>query len=189
MNAQSSSVTAPEDRIPVGQKLAYASGMLANNLQAAAFPAIMVILNLGLGMDPYFVGLIAFLPRIVDALTDPMMGYISDNTRSRWGRRRPYIFVGAILAGLIFAGMWQVQPGQPEMFYVWFFMAAFIAFFVAYTLYATPFVAFGYEMTPDYNERTRLHAFANTAGQLAWLAIPCVGCVWVGGAVKVPKLP
>ncbi|MDG2122215.1 MAG: hypothetical protein P8J87_00865, partial [Verrucomicrobiales bacterium] len=65
MNAKPPSVTAPEDRIPVVQKLAYASGMLANNLQAAALPAIMVILNLGLGMDPRYVGLIGFLPRII----------------------------------------------------------------------------------------------------------------------------
>ena len=47
-----------------------------------------------------------------------------------------------------------------------------ILFFLAYTVYATPFVAFGYEMTPDYHERTRLHAFANTVGQLAWLGVP-----------------
>lgn len=166
------SITAAEDRIPLGQKFAYAAGMLANNLQAAALPAIMVILNLGLGMDPRYVGLIGFLPRIFDAVSDPVMGYISDNTRSRWGRRRPYIFVGAIAAGLIFAGMWQVQPGHSEMFYVWFFLIAFILFFLTYTVYATPFVAFGYEMTADYNERTRLHAFANTAGQLAWISIP-----------------
>jgi GPH family glycoside/pentoside/hexuronide:cation symporter len=171
-SGSTSSQTAPEDRIPVSQKLAYAAGMLANNLQAAALPAIMVILNLGLGMDPRWVGVIGFAPRILDALTDPMMGYISDNTRSKWGRRRPYIFIGAILAGVVFAGMWQVPQGLSDMFYVYFFFAAFILFFLTYTVYATPFVAFGYEMTADYNERTRLHAFANTAGQFAWLAIP-----------------
>ena len=76
--------------------------MLVNNLQAAALPAMVVILNLGLGMDPVLVGIIGFAPRIFDAVSDPMMGYISDNTRSRWGRRRPYIFGGATLgrAGL-----------------------------------------------------------------------------------------
>ena len=84
--------TAPEDRISLGQKFAYAIGMLVNNLQAAALPAMMVILNLGLGMDPALVGIIGFVPRIFDAVSDPMMGYISDHTRSRWGRRRPYIF-------------------------------------------------------------------------------------------------
>lgn len=164
--------TAPEDRIPITQKSAYAVGMFVNNLQAAALPAMVVILNLGLGMNPVLVGIIGFIPRIFDAVSDPMMGYISDNTRTRWGRRRPYILIGAILAGIIFALMWQLPPGHSESFYFWVFMTASIFFFLAYTVYATPFVAFGYEMTPDYHERTRLHAFANTVGQIAWLGVP-----------------
>ncbi|NIM01979.1 MAG: MFS transporter [Acidobacteria bacterium] len=165
-------VTAAEDRIPLRQKSAYAVGMFVNNLQAAALPAMVVILNLGLGMDPFLVGLIAAIPRIFDAVSDPMVGYISDNTRSRWGRRRPFILVGAILAGLVFALMWQLPEGRSESFYFWVFLGASILFFLTYTLYATPFVAFGYEMTADYHERTRLHAFANTAGQLVWLGVP-----------------
>lgn len=164
--------TAPEDKIPFPQKIAYAIGMLVNNLQAAAMPAMVVILNLGLGMDPVLVGIIGAVPRIFDAVSDPMMGYISDNTRSRWGRRRPYIFFGALLAGLIFALMWQLPPGHSESFYFWTFMTASVFFFLAYTVYATPFVAFGYEMTPDYHERTRLHAFVNTIGQIVWLGVP-----------------
>ena len=193
--------TAPEDRIALGQKLAYSVGMLVNNLQAAALPAMAVILNLGLGVSPALVGVIGFVPRIFDAVSDPMMGYISDKTRSRWGRRRPYIFVGAILAGLVFAGMWQMPQGNSQSFYFWFFLVASVLYFLVYTVYATPFVAFGYEMTPDYHERTRLHAFANTAGQLAWVGVPWfyaimasdlfdnkvqgarVLAVWVGGTI------
>ena len=164
--------TAPEDRILLQQKLAYAIGMLVNNLQAAALPAMVVILNLGLGMDPLLVGLLGGIPRIFDAVSDPMLGYISDNTRTRWGRRRPFILVGALTAGLIFALMWQLPSGHSQSFYFWTFMGASVLFFLAYTVYATPFVAFGYEMTPDYHERTRLHAFANTVGQLAWIGVP-----------------
>ncbi|QDS99907.1 MFS transporter [Adhaeretor mobilis] len=167
-----SHVTAPEDRIPLDQKSAYAVGMLVNNLQAAALPAMMVILNLGLKMRAEWVGIIAFAPRIIDAVTDPMMGYISDHTRTRWGRRRPYIFAGAILAGLIFAAMWQLPEGHSEQFYFWVFLSVSFLYFVAYTIYATPFVALGFEMTPDYHERTRLQAFANTVGQLAWIGVP-----------------
>lgn len=172
MKRQISPTIAPEDRIPLGQKFAYAIGMLVNNLQAAALPAMMVILNLGLGMDPALVGIIGFVPRIFDAVSDPMMGYVSDHTRTRWGRRRPFILVGAVLAGLVFAAMWQLPTGHSESFYFWFFLVASVIYFLTYTVYATPFVAFGYEMTPDYHERTRLHAFANTAGQLAWLGVP-----------------
>ncbi|QEG36423.1 MFS transporter [Bythopirellula goksoeyrii] len=193
--------TPPEDRISLIQKSAYSVGMLVNNLQAAALPAMVVILNLGLGMSPVLVGIIGFAPRIFDALSDPMMGYISDNTKSRWGRRRPYIFAGAILAGIVFAAMWQLPPGHSESFYFWTFLTASILYFLTYTIYATPFVAFGFEMTPDYHERTRLQAFANTVGQLAWLGVPWfyaimaselfdntvhgarVLALWVGGAI------
>jgi GPH family glycoside/pentoside/hexuronide:cation symporter len=146
--------------------------MLVNNLQAAALPAMVVVLNLGLGMNPVLVGWIGAIPRVFDAISDPMVGYLSDHTRTRWGRRRPYIFVGALLAGLVFALMWQLPDGRSESFYFWVFLSASILFFLAYTLYATPFVAFGYEMTADYHERTRLHAFANTVGQLAWVVAP-----------------
>ncbi|AQQ70022.1 putative glucuronide carrier protein [Limihaloglobus sulfuriphilus] len=172
MSQKQHHTTPAADRIPLMQKSAYSVGMFVNNLQAAALPAMMIILNLGLGIDPFLVGILGFIPRIFDALSDPMLGYISDNTRSRWGRRRPYIFAGAILSGLIFALMWQLPEGHSETFYFWSFLIALILFFLAYTIYATPFVAFGYEMTADYHERTRLHAFANTVGQLAWIGVP-----------------
>ena len=92
--------TAPEDRISFGRKLLYGAGAFVNNLLAAAIGGMVIILNLGLGMNPALVGLVSALPRVTDAITDPVMGYLSDNTRSRWGRRRPYIFVGALAAGL-----------------------------------------------------------------------------------------
>lgn len=196
-----STPTASADRIAFVQKCAYASGMFVNNLQAAAIPAMMIVLNLGLGMDPRLVGIIGFLPRIFDAVSDPMLGYISDNTRTRWGRRRPFIFCGSLIAGLVFMGMWQPPSGRSETFYFWFFLIAQICYFLTYTVYATPFVAFGYEMTPDYHERTRLHAFANAVGQLAWIGAPWIWAVmasyddkvdgasvlgfWFGGAIMV----
>ena len=173
------------DRISFVQKLAYSSGMFVNNLQAAALPAMMVVLNLGLGLDPRSVGIIGFLPRIFDAVSDPMMGYISDNTRSRWGRRRPYIFAGAVVAGLVFAGIWQLPADQSPTFYFWFFLVGLITYFLTYTIYATPFVAFGYEMTPSYHERTRLHAFANSVGQLAWIGAPWIWAIMASFENKV----
>ena len=114
-----------------------------------------------------------------------MMGFISDNTRSRWGRRRPYIFAGAIVSGLVFAAMWQFPDGESKNFYFWFFLIGLITYYLAYTMYATPFVAFGYEMTPDYHERTRLHAFANSFGQLAWLGAPWIWAIMAGFDSKV----
>lgn len=164
--------TAPEDRIPFAQKLIYGLGAFVNNLLAAAIGGMVIVLNLGLGMNPALVGLLGALPRLTDAITDPLMGYISDNTRSRWGRRRPYIFVGAIVAGIVFALLWQLPRGQSESFYFWYFLIGSLIFYLGYTVFATPWVALGYELTPDYHERTRLMGVQNFVGQMAYVVAP-----------------
>ena len=132
----------------------------------------MIVLNLGLGMSPELVGLLGALPRLTDAITDPLMGYISDNTRSRWGRRRPYIFVGAITVGIIYALLWQLPADKSEHFYFTYFLVGSLIFFLAYTVYATPWVALGYELTPDYHERTRLMGTQNFIGSIAYMISP-----------------
>lgn len=164
--------TAPEDRIPFSHKLIYGVGAFINNLLAAASGGMMIVLNLGLGMNPALVGLLGALPRITDAFTDPVMGFISDHTRSKWGRRRPYIFAGAILSGIIFALLWQLPEGQSETFYFVYFLLGSILFYAAYTVFATPWVALGYELTPDYHERTRLMGVQNFFGQIAYIVSP-----------------
>jgi GPH family glycoside/pentoside/hexuronide:cation symporter len=165
-------LTAPEDRIPILHKLAYGAGAFVNNLLAAAIGGMTIVLNLGLGMNPADVGKLAALPRLLDAITDPLMGYISDNTRSRWGRRRPYIFCGAIAVGVVFALLWQLPEGRSQNFYYWFFLIGSLIFYVAYTVFATPWVALGYELTPDYHERTRLMGVQNAMGQVAYAVAP-----------------
>lgn len=164
--------TKSTDKISVMQKFIYGLGALTNNLLGAAIGGMAIVLNLGLGMNPALVGLLGALPRLTDALTDPLMGYISDHTKSKWGRRRPYIFCGAILAGIIFALLWQFPQGQSEQFYFWFFLIGSILFYLAYTVFATPWVALGYELTPDYHERTRIMAVQNFMGQFAWIVAP-----------------
>jgi GPH family glycoside/pentoside/hexuronide:cation symporter len=164
--------TADEDRISFPQKLIYGLGAFVNNLLAAAIGGMAIVLNLGLGMNPALVGLLGALPRLTDAITDPLMGYISDHTKSKWGRRRPYIFCGAIAAGIIFALLWQLPVGKSDTYYFWFFLSGSLIFYLAYTIFATPWVALGYELTPDYHERTRLMGVQNFMGQLAYLVSP-----------------
>jgi len=164
--------TRPEDRISFAQKVIYGLGAFVNNLLAAASGGMIIVLNLGLGMNPALVGLLGALPRLTDALTDPLMGYISDNTRTRWGRRRPYILAGAILSGLIFVLLWQLpRMGDTTLFFSLFLLGSII-FYMAYTIFATPWVALGYELTPDYHERTRLMGTQNFVGQLAFVVSP-----------------
>lgn len=164
--------TAPGDRIPFHLKVVYGLGAFVNNLLAAASGGMMIVLNLGLGMNPALVGLLGALPRLWDAFIDPVMGYISDNTRTRWGRRRPYIFVGAIAVGIVFALLWQLPSGKSESFYFWYFLLGSMLFYLAYTVFAAPWVGLGYELTPDYHERTRLMGVQNFVGQLAYVIAP-----------------
>ena len=164
--------TAPQDRVPVFQKAIYSIGALVNSIQAAAIGAMVIVLNLGLGVNPALVGLVGFIPRIVDAVLDPIVGYSSDNARTRWGRRRPFILFGAISAGILYALLFQLYTGRPEIFYVVYFLGFQILFFIGFTCYSIPWIALGYEMTPDYHERTRLQGASNFVAQLAWLIAP-----------------
>ncbi len=164
--------TAPADRVSFPRMIAYGLGGFANNLLAAASGGMMLVLNIGFGMNPALVGWLSAIPRFADAATDPVMGYISDNTRSRWGRRRPYIFVGAILAGLFFAALWQLPGDASEGLLFAIFLTGSLLFFLAYTVFATPWVALGYELTPDYHERTRLMGVQNFFSQFAYLVAP-----------------
>ncbi len=165
-------LTARKDRIPIFQKAIYGIGALVNSIQAAALGAMVIVLNLGLGINPALVGIIGFIPRIVDAILDPLVGYSSDNLRTRYGRRRPFIFVGALLAGLLFAAMFQLYKGHSGDFYFWYFLGFQILFFIGFTCYSIPWIALGYEMTPDYHERTRLQGVSNFIAQFAWVMAP-----------------
>ena len=164
--------TPEKDRVPIAQKVAFGSGHLVNNLLPGALGFFMFFLLTAFGMDPFLAGLLGGLPRIFDAITDPIMGFISDNTKSRWGRRRPYIFVGAILSGILFALLWRLDPENSQMFNFWYFLIFSMIYLIGNTMFSTPLIGLGYEMTSDYNERTRLMAFSQTMGQIAWMIVP-----------------
>ena len=164
--------TAVSDRVPIIQKAAFGAGHLVNNLLPGSLGIFMFFLLTAFGMDPFLAGLLGGLPRIFDAITDPIMGFISDNTKSRWGRRRPYIFVGAILSGILFAVLWQLDENNTQHYNFWYFLILSLVYLVGNTIFSTPLIGLGYEMTSDYNERTHLMAFSQTVGQIAWMVVP-----------------
>lgn len=166
-----SEITSPTT-LPMSQKIAFGIGMLANQMFPAALSIFIVILVQSLGMSPVMWGLIFFLPKLIDAVTDPLMGYISDRTQSRWGKRRPYIFIGAVIAGLSYIAMWQLSEDNSLLFNFWYFLLWNIIFFLGMTIFSVPYVAMGYEMSSDYHERTRLMAVAQWIGQWAWVIAP-----------------
>ena len=190
-----SNTTRPEDRVPLSQKLALGVGgfpFLTGGMavQYMAQP----IYQIGLGLSPLLFGIAMTIPRLVDAFTDPIMGAISDNFRSRWGRRRPFIFVGAILTALFFASIWFVPRGASSTIVFSYLLVTTLLYFGAFTIFSIPLTSLSYEMTPDYHERTRVMAFWGffvTCGNFVinWYAPaahwsvfgdPLTGARWVG---------
>ena len=168
-----STTTAPAHRkVPFGHKVAFGLGMLANQMFPAALGIFMVVLVQDMGFPGWMWGILFFLPRVFDSVTDPIMGFISDNTRSKWGRRRQYVFIGAIVMGISFVAMWQLyrEDGIPYNF-VYFLCWSFV-FYTGLTLFSIPYVAMGYEMSDDFHERTSIMAVAQWIGQWAWVIAP-----------------
>jgi len=175
--------TADIDKIPFVQKFAFGAGNLANQLFPAALGAFMYYLVVAYGMSPAKAGVLSMIPRVLDAITDPIMGYISDNTRSKWGRRKPYILLGGFITGISFIMMWQLNPEDSSNYHFWYILLLSFVFYIGYTIFATPLIGLGYEMTPDYHERTRLMASSQFIGQIAWMIAP-----WIWWVIAQPNI-
>tara|TARA_B110000090_G_scaffold117816_1_gene131181 strand:- start:637 stop:2985 length:2349 start_codon:yes stop_codon:yes gene_type:complete len=162
----------PSSKVPVGQKIAFGIGMFANQM----FPAILGIFMVVLVEDLKFTGLmwamIYLFPRLFDAITDPVMGFISDNTRSKWGRRRKYVLIGGIIMGIAYIFMWQLFAENGAQYNFWYFFLWSIVFYLGLTFFSVPYVAMGYEMSDDFHERTNIMAVAQWIGQWAWIIAP-----------------
>ena len=160
------------NKVPLGQKIAFGLGMLANQMFPAALGIFMVVLVQNLGFPGWMWGVIYFFPRIFDSFTDPIMGFISDNTKSKWGRRRQYVFIGAIVMGISFAIMWQLfKDSGVDYNFVYFMFWSFV-FYLGLTIFSVPYVAMGYEMSDNFHERTSIMAVAQWIGQWAWVIAP-----------------
>ncbi|MFM9944475.1 MAG: MFS transporter, partial [Bacteroidia bacterium] len=159
-------------KVPLGQKIAFGLGMLANQMFPAALGIFMVVLVENLGMPSWMWGVLFFVPRIVDAFFDPIMGFISDNTKSVWGRRRQYVFVGSIIMGIAFMIMWQLYREDSVMYNFTFFLTFSLIFHIGLSIFSVPYVAMGYEMSDDFHERTSIMAISQWIGQFAWVIAP-----------------
>lgn len=188
---------APESSIPppvsgqltVRTRFVYASGGILDQwglhgLKNAANP----VFNLVLGINPAVVGGMMAFSRVWDAWTDPVMGSISDNARTRWGRRRPFMFIGAVLSALTFLPLW-VIPGSlsPTAVNAWIITASLL-FYTAFTLYAVPYHALAYEIATEYHEKTKLlgvRMIFSTASMfgVAWI-FPFTQAGWFGSPTE-----
>jgi GPH family glycoside/pentoside/hexuronide:cation symporter len=159
-------------KVPMGQKVAFGLGMLANQMFPAALGIFMVVLIQDLSFPTWMWGILFFLPRVFDSITDPIMGFISDNTRSIWGRRRHYVFIGAVIMAVSFSLMWQLYKVDSLSYNFTYFLIWSLVFYLGLTIFSVPYVAMGYEMSDDFHERTDIMAIAQWIGQWAWVIAP-----------------
>jgi GPH family glycoside/pentoside/hexuronide:cation symporter len=160
-------------KIPLAKKLLWGAGGAADNILYNGIATLVLpIFNVGLGVDAVKIGIAMGIPRLLDALTDPLIGNLSDNTRSRWGRRRPYIFFGAVVAGTLLAVLFNPLKGLSQEGLFWWLLIVASLFYVAYAVFVIPYSAMGLEITSDYNERTRVLAWRPYMGLLVGLGVP-----------------
>lgn len=164
--------TAEQDKAGTGAKLAYGLGAIAENtMQNGVNNMANPFFNVALGVSPALLGIATCVFRVWEAVTDPIMGMISDRTESRFGRRAPYIIGGSAVAALLFALIWWCPLGMSPGFYFGWFMLLSVLFYTAFTVFGIPFVALGYEMSPDYHERTRIMAWRTWFSSLGGICI------------------
>ena len=159
-------------KVSITEKIAFGVGMFANQMFPAILGIFMVVLVQDLGFPGWMWSLIYFFPRIFDSITDPIMGFISDNTKSKWGRRRQYVLMGGIIMGVAYIFMWQLFKENSLEFNFWYFFLWSLVFYLGLTFFSVPYVAMGYEMSNDFHERTNIMAIAQWIGQWAWVIAP-----------------
>ena len=166
--------------MPVGQKLAYGLGTFHDMWGHWLYPNLgFQVFNIFLGVAPWLIGLALFVNRLFDAVSDPLFGWLSDNTRSRWGRRRPFILIGGIVAGIALPFMLAVTPGwgSVRLFgadisnYFWFMLGSSAIYLPIMSCINMPWNSLGQEMTPDYNERTSVWSFRNAVQKVPELGL------------------
>jgi GPH family glycoside/pentoside/hexuronide:cation symporter len=146
-------------------KLAYGSGDMGPAITAniLVFFLLYFFTNVA-GLPAGMAGSILAIGKIGDAINDPIAGILSDRTRTRWGRRIPWMLFGAIPFGIFFFLQWIVPnfSDDPDL-NNWYLFAYYIViatlFNLAYTAVNLPYTALTPELTRDYNERTNLNSF------------------------------
>ncbi len=173
-----------DERIRFSQLAAYgAGGIIPIALFNVAGILVGLMGNISLGLSAFWLGAILIIPRLWDALSDPVIGHLSDNTRTRWGRRRPYLLLGGIAVAISFVVIWWIPKG--DMVHAWFptdagyqafqlvyILISLLIFFTAVNIFEIPHGALGMEMTTDYHERTRLFSAKSFVGNLFAMSTP-----------------
>lgn len=160
---------ADREHVPLSRHLNYSLGMFAPSaLLVFSRSFLLFFYSQVVGLDPWLAGIALTLGRLWDAVSDPLMGAISDRTRSRWGRRRPYIIFGSIPLAITYIAMWIPPTGwsQPALFV--YLTVTDIAFNTLITVVMIPYSSLGAELSTDYHERTKVTAIRMLFYQVGW---------------------
>ena len=170
MPSTTSSIAA-SDRIPLLQKIMFSAGGTMDYVATGLSTSVlwMPYFNIGLGIDTALLGLILMILRGWDAFVDPVMGNFSDNARTRWGRRRPFMAVGAVLTAAIFPFIWRVPTGVGETEQALYLIVIGMIFFTCFSSWSMPYFGLQLELTPNYDERTRLTGWMTFCGKFTGL--------------------
>jgi GPH family glycoside/pentoside/hexuronide:cation symporter len=167
-----------ESNIPMGTKVAYGAPSFAGAAMGIPIAIHLTIFYSDTILVPLgVIALVKALARALDAITDPVMGWASDSTRTRWGRRRPWIALGAPLAAVMFYLMFTPPVELDAVTAATWFMVTYTLYYVFHTLYIIPHISLGLELTSDYNERSTLFGIREAfviAGTLVAAVMPPV---------------
>lgn len=180
---------AQSDKIPFGQKVAFGFGASTDYIAAGMTVGVlwMPYFNIGLGINPATLGIILMILQAWNAVIDPIMGNISDNARTPWGRRRPFMAVGSVLTAALFIALWRPPGAFGEAGKVIYITIIGVLFFTAFSSWAVPYYGMQLELTPNYDERTRLNAWTSFFAQITSLISGWVMAIVAGPWFKNPE--
>lgn len=149
-------------KLTFSEKLAYGAGDLGTSITTnlLSFFLLFFFTNVA-GLEPALAGLVLLIGKVFDAINDPIIGVLSDRTKSKMGRRLPWMIYAAIPFGLSFFAQWLV-PSADKMVLFWYYVIIGIVFNTFFTAVNLPYTALTPEITQDYNERTSLNTFRFT---------------------------
>lgn len=146
----------PSQRISLPRKMLYGAGELVVGIRMAALNTVLFPFYTDVALlTPALVGLAIALGRVWDGVNDPITGWLSDRTRTRFGRRRPYLGVMIVPLAFCFAALWRPPAGTTTEVFAYLVGALFLLD-VFFGFYATPYLALGAELSTDYAERARV---------------------------------
>lgn len=168
------------DKITLQTKLSYGLGALGKDFACAPiYIFLMFYFTDVAGLSAAFVGTIFLAARIIDAVTDPMMGVIVDNTRSKFGKFRPWIVIGTMLNAIVLVGLFSTHMFEGTTLYI-YAAAAYILWGLTYTIMDIPYWSMIPALSSERQEREKLVVWPRLFASLAWFITGTYGLHIVG---------